>query len=52
MLSQNGRYFQRTGAGPLQSYLNMAPSQTLKWMEAGKGPSEENVEIEAQSHIL
>ncbi len=24
----------------------MAPSQTLKWMEAGKGPSEENVEIE------
>ena len=26
--------------------LNMPPSQTLKWMEAGKGPSEENVEIE------
>ena len=35
-----------------KAYLNMAPSQTLKWMEAGKGPSEENVEIEAQSHIL
>ena len=29
-----------------KAYLNMAPSQTLKWMEAGKGPSEENVEIE------
>jgi adenylylsulfate reductase subunit A len=24
----------------------MAPSQTLKWLEAGKGPSEQNVEIE------
>ena len=29
-----------------KAYLNMAPSQTLKWMEDGKGPSEENVEIE------
>ena len=29
-----------------KAYLNMAPSQTLKWMEAGKGPSEENIEIE------
>ncbi len=29
-----------------KAYLNMAPSQTLKWIEAGKGPSEENVEIE------
>ena len=29
-----------------KAYLNMAPSQSLKWMEAGKGPSEENVEIE------
>ena len=29
-----------------KAYLNMAPSQTLKWLEAGKGPSEENVEIE------
>ncbi len=28
-----------------KAYLNMAPSQTLKWLEAG-GPSEENVEIE------
>ena len=24
----------------------MAPSQTLKWLESGKGPSEQNVEIE------
>ena len=29
-----------------KAYLNMAPSQTLKWLEAGGGPSEENVEIE------
>lgn len=29
-----------------KAYLNMAPSQTLKWMESGKGPGEENVEIE------
>lgn len=29
-----------------KAYLNMAPSQTLKWLEAGKGPSEQNVEIE------
>lgn len=30
----------------LKAYLNMAPSQTLKWIEAGKNPSEQNVEIE------
>lgn len=30
----------------LKAYLNMAPSQTLKWLEGGKGPSEQNVEIE------
>lgn len=24
----------------------MAPSQTLKWIESGKNPSEQNVEIE------
>lgn len=30
----------------LKAYLNMAPSQTLKWIEEGKLPSEENVEIE------
>lgn len=29
-----------------KAYLNMAPSQTLKWLEEGHGPSEENVEIE------
>lgn len=29
-----------------KAYLNMAPSQILKWLESGKGPSEENVEIE------
>lgn len=28
------------------AYLNMAPSQTLKWIEAGKNPSQQNVEIE------
>ena len=30
----------------LKAYLNMAPSQTLKWIEAGKNPSQQNVEIE------
>lgn len=30
----------------LKAYLNMAPSQTLKWIESGKGPDKENVEIE------
>lgn len=29
-----------------KAYLNMAPSQTLKWIESNKNPSEENVEIE------
>lgn len=29
-----------------KAYLNMAPSQTLKWTESGKNPSEQNVEIE------
>lgn len=29
-----------------KAYLNMAPSQTLKWIESGKDPSEQNVEIE------
>ena len=29
-----------------KAYLNMAPSQTLKWIECGKNPSEQNVEIE------
>lgn len=29
-----------------KAYLNMAPSQTLKWIEDGKGPSAYNVEVE------
>ena len=29
----------------LKAYLNMAPSQTLKWIESGKNPSECDVEI-------
>lgn len=30
----------------LKAYLNMAPSQTIKWIESGKLPSRQNVEIE------
>ena len=30
----------------LKAYLNMAPSQTLKWIESGKSPSEQDVEIQ------
>ncbi|MGN0679609.1 MAG: adenylyl-sulfate reductase subunit alpha [Oscillospiraceae bacterium] len=30
----------------LKAYLNMAPSQTIKWIESGKLPSQQNVEIE------
>ncbi|MGN0692540.1 MAG: adenylyl-sulfate reductase subunit alpha [Oscillospiraceae bacterium] len=30
----------------LKAYLNMAPSQTIKWIESGKLPSSQNVEIE------
>ncbi|MDF2513470.1 MAG: adenylyl-sulfate reductase subunit alpha, partial [Herbinix sp.] len=53
--NQEGRgpcYLRTEGITPLQdeelkkAYLNMAPSQTLKWIEAGKNPSEQNVEIE------
>ena len=45
-------YLRTEGVSPQQdeslrkAYLNMAPSQTLKWVEAGKNPSEQNVEIE------
>ena len=28
------------------AYLNMAPAQTLKWIESGKGPKEQPVEVE------
>lgn len=30
----------------LKAYLNMAPSQTIKWIESGINPSRQNVEIE------
>lgn len=30
----------------LKAYLNMAPGQTLKWLESGEGPQKQNVEIE------
>lgn len=30
----------------LKAYLNMAPSQTIKWIESGRNPSRHNVEIE------
>ena len=30
----------------LKAYLNMAPSQTIKWTESGRNPSRQNVEIE------
>jgi adenylylsulfate reductase subunit A len=53
--NQNGRgpcYLKTAGITDEQkdelykAYLNMAPAQTLRWMERGKGPAEENVEIE------
>lgn len=30
----------------LKAYLNMAPSQTIKWIESGRNPLRQNVEIE------
>ena len=45
-------YLRTEGLTPAQdeslkkAYLNMAPSQTLKWLESGKNPSDQNVEIE------
>ncbi|MDD6345973.1 MAG: adenylyl-sulfate reductase subunit alpha [Oscillospiraceae bacterium] len=30
----------------IKAYLNMSPSQTIKWIESGKNPSQQNVEIE------
>lgn len=53
--NQEGRgpcYLKTEGITPMQdeelkkAYLNMAPSQTLKWIESGKNPSEQSVEIE------
>lgn len=29
-----------------KAYLNMAPAQTLKWLESSHGPAEQNVEID------
>lgn len=29
-----------------KAYLNMAPSQTLRWLESGRGPDGEDVEVE------
>lgn len=29
-----------------KAYLNMAPAQTLKWLESGRGPAEQDVEID------
>ena len=52
-LKGNGPCFLKTkGITPdtqndlFKAYLNMAPAQTLKWLERHTGPSEENVEIE------
>ena len=52
-LDGNGPCYLRTeGITPaqdeslLKAYLNMAPSQTLKWIESGKLPSQQNVDIE------
>ncbi|MBP1561414.1 MAG: adenylyl-sulfate reductase subunit alpha [Oscillospiraceae bacterium] len=45
-------YLKTEGVSPeteeslLKAYLNMAPSQTIKWIESGKKLSEQNVEIE------
>ncbi|MBR2283682.1 MAG: adenylyl-sulfate reductase subunit alpha [Ruminococcus sp.] len=53
--NQEGRgpcYLRTEGITPeqdeslLKAYLNMAPSQTLKWIESGLAPSGQNVEIE------
>ena len=53
--NQEGRgpcYLRTEGITPeqdeslLKAYLNMAPSQTIKWIESGKNPSQQNVEIE------
>lgn len=35
-----------------KAYLNMAPAQTLKWIENGRGPADENVEIEGTEPYL
>jgi adenylylsulfate reductase subunit A len=49
----NGPCFLKTKGIPkeqeeelFKAYLNMAPAQTLKWLERNTGPSSENIEIE------
>ncbi|MBQ8296560.1 MAG: adenylyl-sulfate reductase subunit alpha [Ruminococcus sp.] len=45
-------YLRTEGISPQQeeslfkAYLNMAPSQTIRWIESGRTPSQSNVEIE------
>ena len=45
-------YLKTEGVSPetedslIRAYLNMAPSQTIKWIESGRNISEQNVEIE------
>lgn len=55
MENKNGRgpcYLKTVGISQQQegdlykAYLNMAPAQTLRWLESGNGPAAENVEIE------
>lgn len=55
MENQKGKgpcYLKTKGVSPEQeqdlykAYLNMAPSQTLRWLNNKRGPAEENVEIE------
>jgi len=55
MENKNGRgpcYLKTAGITQAQegelykAYLNMAPAQTLRWLESGKGPATQNVEIE------
>ena len=36
----------------LKAYLNMAPSQTLKWIETGELPGEQDVEIEGKEPYI
>ncbi|NCB95419.1 MAG: adenylyl-sulfate reductase subunit alpha [Negativicutes bacterium] len=51
-------YLQTTGIGQeaedslLKAYLNMAPMQSLKWMETGRGPNEQDVEIEGSEPYI
>jgi adenylylsulfate reductase subunit A len=43
---QTGGITEEQDESLLKAYLNMAPSQTIKWIESGKNPSQQNVEIE------